>query len=240
MKRTFFLLLSLVSLFLSACNIFGERVHGNGNVQTVNRQASSFSKVDVSHNINLHIKQDSAWSVRIVTDENLMEFIETTVNNDVLDIEVRQHYNLDPSKSIDVYVSAPEFKGLSASGASEIYSEAKIETSGTLGIDISGASNITIDLKAPRVDAGLSGASKATLRGETKDISLNGSGASEFRCYDLKAETVDVDVSGSSNAEVFASVTLKGEASGASNVRYKGSPTVNANTSGAGSVSKGD
>jgi hypothetical protein len=65
---------------------------------------------------------------------------------------------------------------------------------------------------------------------------MHGSGASEFRCFDLMAESADVNVSGASNADVFASVNLKAEASGASNIRYKGKPSVSSNTSGAGNV----
>jgi hypothetical protein len=231
-------MLSLLSLFFSACDTFGERVEGNGNIQSINRPSGHFSGVQVSSNINLRIKQDSTWSVRIVADDNLMDLIETVVHDDILDIAVRDNYNLDPTKSIDVYVTAPEFRRLGASGATEIISESKIVTSGTLDIDVSGASNIILDLKAPRVEAGLSGASKATLRGETRDISLNGSGASEFRCFELLAENADIDVSGSSNADVYASVSLKAESSGASSVRYKGSPSVSQNTSGAGSVNR--
>ncbi len=236
MKRIFFLLLSLFSLFLSACNIFGERVHGDGNIKSENRPAGHFTSVDVSNNINLHIKQDSSWSVRIETDENLMQFIMASESNGLLRVEVRDHYNLDPSKSIDVFVSAPEFKGLAGSGACQIMGDGKIVCTDAMDIDVSGASEITLEVKAPRIKAGLSGASKATFRGETKDVSMHGSGASEFRCFDLMAESADVDVSGASNADVFASVNLKAEASGASNIRYKGKPSVSSNTSGAGNV----
>jgi len=236
MKRIFFLLLSLLSLFLSACNIFGERVHGNGNIKSETRPAGHFSSVDVSNNINLHIKQDSSWSVRVETDENLLEFIQVSESNGLLRVDVRDHYNLDPSRNIDVFVSAPEYKALTASGASEIMSDSKIVSTDPMDIDISGASEINLEIKAPRLKAGLSGASKATFRGETKDVSFHGSGASEFRCFELMAENSDVDVSGASNADVFASVNLKADASGASNIRYKGKPTVSSNTSGAGNV----
>jgi len=236
MKRKFFFLLSLLSIFLSACNIFGERVHGNGNIKSETRPAGHFSSVDVSNNINLHIKQDSSWSVRVETDENLLEFIQVSESNGLLRVDVRDHYNLDPSRNIDVFVSAPEYKALTASGASEIMSDSKIVSTDPMDIDISGASEINLEIKAPRLKAGLSGASKATFRGETKDVSLHGSGASEFRCFELMAENSDVDVSGASNADVFASVNLKADASGASNIRYKGKPSVSSNTSGAGNV----
>jgi hypothetical protein len=238
MRRSYFLLLSVLCLFLSSCNMFGERIHGNGNVKSVTRQADHFSSVSVRSNINLHIKQDSSWSVRIEADENLLELIETEVHGGLLEIKVAKSYELEPSRSINVFVTAPEFTGLRASGSSEIQSDSKITTEGTLDIHISGASSITLDLKSPRVEAELSGASKATLRGETKDFSLRGSGASEFMCFELMAENTDVNVSGASNGDVFASIKLEADASGASNVRYKGNPTVNSNTSGAGSVNR--
>lgn len=236
MKRIFFLPLLLLLLFLAACNIFGERVHGNGNIKSEARQTGHFSSVDVNSNINLHLKQEANWSVRVETDENLLQYIEVSENNDLLRVSVRNNFNLDPSRTIDVFVTAPEFKRLNGSGASEIVSDTPITGAGPMDIDISGASSITLELKAPEVKAVLSGASKATLRGQTKDAIIHGSGASEFHCFELMAENSDVDVSGASNADVFASVNLKAEASGASNIRYKGKPSVSSNTSGAGNV----
>ncbi|MDP9229574.1 MAG: DUF2807 domain-containing protein, partial [Bacteroidota bacterium] len=96
----------------------------------------------------------------------------------------------------------------------------------------------TLNLGAPKINADISGASHIELQGESKDVTIESSGASHANCMELMAENVQVDVSGASNAEVYASIKLDAEASGAGNVRYKGNAAVSQRTSGAGSVSK--
>ena len=95
-------------------------------------------------------------------------------------------------------------------------------------------------MKAPRISAEVSGASNITLAGETKDLRLEGSGASHFKCMDLLTENTKVGISGASSAEVFASVKLEVEASGASGVKYRGPASVSQDVSGASSVKKAD
>jgi hypothetical protein len=239
MKRSLFFCL-LSSFVFSSCHFFGEGIRGNGNIKSGNHSVGSFSSVSVGGNIDLYITQGTAQAVRVETDENLLEYIEVRVNGDRLEIRPRDHFNLDPSKDIKVYVSAPEFKNLDASGACDIYSQGKIVSTERLDIGLSGASHANLELNAPVVKAGLSGAGSVELKGETREFNVNGSGSSEIRCYELKAENVDVDISGAGDAEVFASVSLKVDISGAGTVKYKGNAAVSQHVSGAGSVRKVD
>jgi hypothetical protein len=137
-------------------------------------------------------------------------------------------------------VSSPAFKMLHVSGASKMIGENTISSDATIDIGLSGASNAGLDLKCPKVTINLSGASTLTVKGETKDLSVEGSGASHIKCFDLLSENADVDISGASSAEVFASVKLNAGASGASDVRYKGNAAVTEDESGASSVKKAD
>jgi len=233
--------LLISSVILSSCHGWfgGDRIRGNGNVTTQSRNVSGFSGIDVSGAINVYVKQDSSESVRIEADANLMEYVVTRVENGVLAIYPDDHSNLNPTRSINVYVSGRNFKYFEASGASDIRGESKIQGSEEIEFNASGASKIELDIKAPKVAGDISGASSLRLTGETKDVYLHATGASNAKCFELMAENADVDISGASGASVFASVSVKGEASGASHVKYKGAATnVVVNTSGAGSVSK--
>jgi len=109
-----------------------------------------------------------------------------------------------------------------------------------LDIDQSGASNAIVAVNAPIVTADLSGAGLIELSGETKQLSIDGAGSSDIKCFDLKAEDVEIDISGAGNAEVFASARLDVEVSGAGDVKYRGSPSVSQRISGAGNVKKVD
>lgn len=238
MYRTVFLL-AAASMVLASCKyVSGKHIRGNGNVITQTRNLSGFTGVDVSNAIDVYLKQDSAYSVKVVTDENLQTYILTEKQGETLRIREEENTNPDATGKIKVYVSAPLFKNLEASGASGFKSESLLQSAESVHVDVSGASEADLELKSPTVTAGMSGASKLLLRGQTRDLQVKGQGASRARCYELLSENAEVDISGASNADVFASVSLKAEASGASDIRYKGNPTVTSNSSGAGSIKK--
>ena len=233
--------LALILLILSSCGgMFEKRVRGNGNVSSDTRSTGSFDRVETSGAIDVYVRQDSSTSVRIETDGNLLELVDVHADGNVLHIHERDGYNLRSTRGIKVYVSSPTYNGFDASGASSFVGETPINSSQRINIDLSGASSAKLELNAPDVVADLSGACSVDLRGKTKNVDLEGSGASEFKCGDLLAENVDVSISGAGEADVYASVKLDASVSGAGSIRYKGNPTVNQRTSGAGSVKKVD
>ena len=234
-----FLPFLLVAILGASChNVFGDKIKGNGNIKTESRIAGIFSSVDVSGSLDVYVTQDSACSVKVEADENLMEYIIIKTEGDVLVVEPRDGYNLSGSKHIKIYVSSPIFKRFEVSGASLIAAESMLTSSETIAIQVSGASDAKLELRAPKVSIDVSGASTAIVKGQTKDLFIEGSGASNAKCFELLSENADVDVTGASNADVFASVKLNAEASGASDVRYKGNAAVTQNASGAGSIKK--
>jgi hypothetical protein len=238
MKRYVIFSILFSMLFISCRYIGGKRVRGNGKITTQSRAITAFTGVDVSGNIDIYVRQDSVVSVKIETDENLLEYVQITVSGGTLDIQSEKGFNLRPSKSIKVYVSGPSFKHFEASGACDIYSENQISSSEPVTINLSGACNVKMELKTPKVGVDLSGAGTVTLKGETKDFSVDGSGSTDVNCFGLMTENTDIEMSGAGDAEVFASVNLKVHVSGAADVKYKGNATVSQEVSGAGSVKK--
>lgn len=238
MKRLFVIAFLIPVVLISCEHLSGEKIRGSGNIKTETRTAGAFTRAHVSGNIDLYVKQDSVRSIIVEADENLQEFIIISMEGDKLVVKPKDGYNLSGSKNIKVYVSSPVFKSLKASGACDIIGENKITSTEMIEIDLSGASNVKLELKAPKVDAELSGAGSVELKGETKDFSVSGSGSSDIKCIELMAENVDVHISGAGDAEVFASVKLDISVSGAGNVKYKGNAAVNKSISGAGSVKK--
>jgi len=237
-----FLVAFLSVLVFSSCHYFGgKRVVGNGQIVTRDHNVGSFQRVEVGGAIEVYIKQDSSQQpVKVETDENLQDLIEISVANGVLHISTAYRYNLEPSKQVKVSVAAPIFNGLVVSGASHLYSENRLTSTESMDIDLSGASELKLDIKAPRINSQISGASTAVISGETRDFVASGSGASHYKCFDLMTENTSVDLSGACNADVFASVKLDVEASGASGVKYKGAAALKQDLSGASGISKVD
>lgn len=235
-----FLILAFCSLIIfSSCHFFhGERITGTGNVITQSRNFSNFTGVSVSSAIDLYLKQDSGFSVKVETDDNLQQYIITGIENGVLYIKQADNTSLDETGKIKVYVSAPLFKSMKATGACNIISENTLSSNDAVDIGLTGASDARLEIKAPKISGDLTGASTLKIKGETKEFSVEGSGSSNIRCFDLLTEQTKIDITGACDAEVFASVKLDIRASGASDVRYKGNAAISQDISGAGSVKK--
>ena len=181
-------------LFSSCKYVIGKRINGNGKVITQTRTFSGFTGVDVSSAIDLYVKQDSVFSVKVETDENLQQHIIIEQDGNTLRIKQQNNTNLDATGKIKVYVSAPLFKSLEASGACDIIGENVLTATDEISIDVTGASDAELELKAPKVSAEMTGASNVKLKGQTKDLHIEGTGASHAKCYELLSENADVDV----------------------------------------------
>ncbi|TAL49372.1 MAG: DUF2807 domain-containing protein [Chitinophagaceae bacterium] len=238
MRKLLFWSLIIIVTASGCREVFGKRIRGNGHIKTETRSASSFNSIDVSGSIDVYVKQDSVPSIRIEADDNLLEYVEVYNDGGTLHIHERDGVNLKPSGNIKVYVGGSGFRRFEASGACDIFSENRITSIDAIDIDLSGASDVKMELKAPKVSAELSGAGTIALKGETKDFRVHGSGSTDIKCFDLLTENTDVEISGAGDAEVNASVKLDVHVSGAGSVKYKGSATVNQSVSGAGSVKK--
>jgi hypothetical protein len=242
--RTFkstWLLLALPLLLASCQGIFGKRVHGDGNIKTEDRPVSDFKNVDVSGAAKVLVSQGDHPSVKIEGDENLLQYMEVTQVGNKIEVREKPGFNIVPTTDLKVYVTAPVFNDIDASGACDIIGQTKISNPEDLAMHVSGAGDIRMEVEAPSLKAEVSGSGSIYLKGQTKDVFLDLTGAGHAHCFDLLSETTKVVISGAGSAEVYASVKLDAEVSGAGNVKYKGNATdVKQDVSGAGSVQKAD
>ncbi len=227
-------------LIFSSCGYTnGKRIEGNGNISTQERNTGNFTGVSASGSIDIIVMDGPAHSLKIETDENLMDYVEVKNNNGSIEVYTKEGYNLKPEKGIKVYATAPAFSRLEVSGSGKIKSNGKIKSEG-LHTEVSGSGDIILDIDAPEIDAEIAGSGSATLSGTTRDFSASVSGSGDIRCFNLLSENTEIDIAGSGNAEVYASKSLDVDVAGAGNVRYKGNPSIKQNIAGAGSVRKAE
>lgn len=225
------------SIVFASCDyIGGRRISGNGNVSTESRPLTGFTGIRVGGAVDVVVTQDSAFGVKVETDENLQQYYETYVEDGMLRIREVRNMNPRPSRKTIVHVSAPELRNFGVSGACSVKSTNRLRSGETILVDISGASDADLDLDAPAVAVELTGASSADLKGQTQTLTIKGSGSSDVNAYDLLSENTEVRLSGAGSAEVHASLKLEAKTSGAAHIRYRGSPSLNSSISGAGSV----
>jgi hypothetical protein len=236
------ILLTTAAFALLSCGRFmGKRIQGNGVIKTEERTVSSFKHVEASGAIKLLVSQGGLKPVKLEGDENILPYIEVVQEGDRITIRTRQGYNLNPSGELNVYVTAPVYNSINVSGASDIKGQNKIFNPENLEMQASGAGDIEMEVDAPEIAAEISGSGSIRLKGQTKSLNINLSGAGHAYCFDLLSENTKVDISGAGSAEVYASVKLEADVSGVGNVRYKGNASnMNQHVTGAGSVNKAD
>ncbi|PWT72410.1 MAG: DUF2807 domain-containing protein [Bacteroidetes bacterium] len=241
MKKFIFYLLT-ASIIIPSCRfITGKRVRGNGVIKTEERSVSSFKNVEVSGAIDVYVSQGEIKPVKVEGDENLLQYIEISQEGDRLIVRDKPGFNLHPTGDMRIYVTAPVYNSIEVSGASDIVGQTKITNAEDMDLSASGAGDIKMDVDAPKLHAEITGSGNIDLKGQTKEVALELSGAGHAHCYDLLSENTKVDISGAGSAEVFASVKLDAEVSGAGSVSYKGNASnVNQHVSGVGSVKKAE
>jgi hypothetical protein len=232
----------VLPVFLAACDgLGGKRIHGNGNIKTEDRPVNDFKNVEVGGAAKVLVSQGDHAAVKIEADENLLRYMEIRQEGDKIFVREKRGFNLRPTHEIRVYVTAPVFNSIDASGACDIIGETKITNSEALELQVSGAGDIKMEVDAPKLSAEVTGSGSINLKGQTKEVSFDLTGAAHAHCYELLSENTKVEISGAGSAEVYASVKLDAQVSGAGEVNYKGNAsTVNQHVSGAGSVHKAD
>lgn len=229
---------SLAVLAFASCDF--NRVQGDGNVVSKSFNQTGFKDIDASSAMNVILKQGTEYSVKIDAEKNLMDLIEVRKEGDELVVGFKDNVNVNPTKDINVYITAPEFHNLEGSGACT-FSNNEVITGNEIKLGLSGACNTHLNLEVNKLDIEASGASEIEVKGKAVYFAVNGSGSTSISAFQLMSENADIELSGAGDAEVFASKSLKADLSGAGEVKYKGNPaSVNKEISGAGSVSKAD
>ncbi len=193
---------------------FGSSVKGSGVSASEARSADDFQGVDGGGVFQVEITAGKEFKVEVDADDNLLQYIRTEVDGDVLTISTTE--SLNSRKPMRVLISDKNINTVRASGASQV--------------SLTGVKNQALEIDT-------SGASKINLVGETVALTIDVSGASKIDAEGLKAETASVHASGASNVSVFVTNRLVSEASGASKIAYSGNPSsVEKNASGVSKV----
>lgn len=224
-------------LTLSSCHYFGgKRVTGDGELATQDRQVGDVRGVEVSGSMHVIVNQGPAAAVRVEADRNLLSYIETSLDGDVLQVHPRRGYNLHSRAGIKIYVTAPQYHTLAVTGSGKIQSGSRIMGGNMLKVEVTGSGDIIADVDAPAVNTEITGSGTVTLKGNTRTLGSEITGSGDVHGFDLKSEATEVEINGSGNAEVFASKQLNVSISGSGDVQYKGSPAINQSISGAGKI----
>jgi hypothetical protein len=205
------------------------------------RDLKGFHAIEVSSAINLYLSQSNDEAVAVsAVDAKYRDKIRTEVKNGVLRIWLDRDnwFWGNGDKKLKAYVSFKSIDRLNASGASDVFVDGMISGE-NLDIRLSGASDFKGAVKLKHLTLDQSGASDITIKGTTETVSIEVSGASNAKAYDLVADQCTIRASGASDVRISVNKEINAKATGASSIYYKGDAVIrDLHSSGASNVGK--
>lgn len=205
-----------------------------GDFVKAERTVSNFTQLDVGGAFSIFLSQGNQEKLVIEADKEEIDEIVTEVVGNKLKIYTKSGWS-GRFHEMSIYITFKDLEYIDFSGAVEVVGENTL-TFPELKMDVSGAAEIDLEMKADRFEAEFSGASELNFRGSCKTGYIGLSGATEIDAEGLEFQDLKIEVSGASEAKIWATGSLTIDASGASSIRYKGSPKISIDESGASSV----
>lgn len=214
-KKTLIIVLMAV---LIVPNIFAEY----GEPERESRKVSNFYSIVANSGVDVFITQDDELSVEVEASKDVIHRIITEVKGETLHIYVKGNFRWGFKDVKKVYVSAPEYKMISANGGVDIRGNNCINAE-TLSVQSSGGGDVYLSVKTTMLKLNGSGGGDISVEGISDSLTASSSGGSNINARKLSAKFVKVSASGG-DADVFASERITAHASGGGDVNYTGSP----------------
>lgn len=227
MKRLLVLAMLISAPLCSNAQWWGsERVDGNGNVITAERNTESYDGIEVSGSFNVKLIQGSEGKLSITADENLIPHIVTEVRNNRLRIKPEEGMNLRPKGNKDITITVPveSISKLALAGSGDVSNNFLMKAT-SMEVSLAGSGDIVLEIEATELEANIAGSGDIRLSGTTSDLECNIAGSGDIDAFSLKSRDVSANISGSGGAKVYCDGKLDANIIGSGDVIYKGNPT---------------
>jgi hypothetical protein len=201
------------------------------------RSVGSFNGIKAAEAIDVYLKKGDKESVRVETSGTHASDVLTEVSGGTLKIHMRDG-RYKSNRNVKVYVTYVSLNKISASSASNVFSEGAIQST-SMTISVSSAASIEVSIQAESVYTEASSAGDIVLEGKASRLDVTASSAGEIDAYGLESESVEASASSAGSIKINVTKKLEAHASSGGSIRYRGSPaSTNTGSSSGGSVKK--
>jgi hypothetical protein len=194
-----------------------------------------FTGLDVSV-FTATITRGDAFAVSVTADDNVFDRLVVEVREGVLHLGIAEGTTLQGA-TLSATVAMPEVASVDGSGGA-ILTVGGFQTDVDRDLELSGASQLTSELRAAALTLDVSGGGVATISGRAASLEVDGSGGAIVRALDLPVTDAEVELSGGSQAELTVTGEIAADLSGGSELRYAGGAAQgDVETSGGSSIS---
>lgn len=226
----------LIALLVSSCQYdIGDSIKGSGKIATETRSISEdFTGIEVSRGIEVEIRQNTSKTIEVKADDNIIEYILTTVEDGTLLITLDK--SIKNSSTKKVMVSMPIIESLRTSSGSSIESRNTLVVS-KIEVKASSGSDIELKVEAENIQCESSSGSDIMIEGKALKLETSSSSGSDIDTKNLLANDVIANSSSGSSISVHPILSLNAKASSGGDIIYYNNPKeINKKTSSGGDV----
>ncbi len=190
-----------------ACTVSGVEfggVRGSGRVVEEMREVSGFTGVELATWGDLTIEVGEKEELRIQAEDNVIEFLETRVDGDMLVIRTQPGIALMAVEPVNLYLTVRELDTIVVAGSGDVTGP-DLEAD-RIEVTIYGSGDVELgDLIADTVELKVVGSGDmdvASVRAREQAVHISGSG--DVDVDRMQADSVDVRIPGSGELDVFA------------------------------------
>ena len=221
----------------------GCAVKGSGVADEEVRDVGAFTAIVSAAQVDVVVGLDDSETVTVRCDDNLIDLIETEVQDDALVVKTPKRKNLEPETDCAVDVSMARLVSVEASGSGDTIVDGAwdslaaidgsgsgdIKVSGSLlglaAVDASGSGDVTVlDVDVKEVALDSSGSGDLMVEGVADRAVLDGSGSGDLDALGLTAVEGIVDSSGSGDVRLTVTDHVTVDLSGSGDVIIEGDP----------------
>lgn len=233
------IILALTLMAVLACSDNGtspdtNTIIGSGNLTTVERSVAGFNSITTFIPVTITIQYGTEQNLSVTVDDNVVDYITTSVNNGTLVVTSQDDVNLNQIHlSLDLTMT--DLEDITVIGPATIAGDFSLPLD-DFYLTITGAATINFSLEADQMISSLPGSFTIMLRGQVTKHIINHSGSGYLSAFDLISDTTIVNLSGAGSEEVYVNDLLDVNISGVGNVYYKGAGDILVNITGIGNV----
>jgi hypothetical protein len=228
MKKRFNFILILNLLLLFGCKKSCDCLKSTGTISTEERSLTPINSINLKNNVDVRIHYSNEYKLSVRGGSNLLEKIETRIENGTLYIRNKNKCNwvrkFDPELRVNIWL--PELSSIYLEDASsDIVFEDTIPAKNFRLDSFSSIGKYSFKLKGDIATLAIhNGAADLDALGSVGTLYLYGVGYGKLNCEQLQTFNTYTDNQGTNDFYVNALNTLEVKISGSGNIYYKGNP----------------
>jgi len=126
-----------------------KKIRGNGNIVTKQRNIGDYDGVKVAGNLDVDLVAGQEGKLKLIMDENLLEYVETEIKNGDLKVYVKKGYSLQASRAnnnkILIIVPFDNISSVSLAGSGDVNTKDPIKAD-RFSASLAGSGDVNLEV----------------------------------------------------------------------------------------------